>query len=58
MFGSKDRHSDKSSVTASVISVDNVELAEISDQPSYEGVIPCPTGGYLSLDDVQVEIYE
>lgn len=47
-----------SSVTASVISVDNVELAEISAQPSYEGVIPCPTGGYLSLDDVQVEIYE
>lgn len=47
-----------SSVTASVISVENVELAEISAQPSYEGVIPCPTGGYLSLGDVQVEIYE
>lgn len=47
-----------STIMAAVIGVDNVELAEISAQPSYEGVIPCATGNYLYLNDVQVEIYE
>lgn len=47
-----------SAVTTAVLGVDNVDFAEISAQPSYEGVIPCSTGNYLYLDDVQVEIYE
>lgn len=47
-----------SSVTTAVLGIENVQFAEISAQPSYEGVIPCGSGDYLYLNDVQVEIYE
>lgn len=47
-----------SAITTAVLGVDNVDFAEVSAQPSYEGVIPCAAGNYLYLDDVQVEIYE
>lgn len=47
-----------STIASEVSSVENVRIAEVSAQPSYEGVITCGTGEYLVLSDVQVDIYE
>lgn len=47
-----------STISAAVSGVENVQLAEISAEPSYEGVITCGSVEYLVLKDVQVDIYE
>lgn len=47
-----------SSITAAVCALDNVQLAEISADPSAEGTIACGAGDYLVLKNVQVELYE
>lgn len=47
-----------SRIAASVAALDDVEFAEISADPSFEGTITCGSEEYLILKDVQVELYE
>lgn len=47
-----------SRIAASVAALDDVEFAEISADPSFEGTITCGSQEYLILKDVQVELYE
>lgn len=45
-------------IATTVCNVENVQGADVSADPSYEGIIACSADEYLVLKDVQVEIYE